>query len=158
MFNSSRKLLWKLLCVCSVALVFASYPCSLTVQHGEAETLLDIRSSMSFKISKSRLSFKIGEVANVGTSTVPSGKLELALWLSRQPYDATQPLRGSKLARCTFEGIIGGETIANASCQARIRPLKRGKYYIIIALSELDQTTNRSVIRDTFTFSKRLKF
>ena len=113
---------------------------------------------MSFKISKGRLSFKIGEVINGGTSSVPSGKLELALWLSRQPYDATQPLKGSKLASCSFEGITGGETIANASCQAKLKFISRGKYYIIVTLSELDQATNTSLVRDSFTFSKRLRF
>jgi hypothetical protein len=113
---------------------------------------------MSFKISKGRLSFKIGEVINGGTSSVPSGKLELALWLSRQPYDATKPLKGSKLASCSFEGIPGGETIANASCQAKLKFISRGKYYIIVTLSELDQATNTSLVRDSFTFSKRLRF
>ena len=80
---------------------------------------------MSFKISKGRLSFKIGEVINGGTSSVPSGKLELALWLS---------------------------------CQAKLKFISRGKYYIIVTLSELDQATNTSLVRDSFTFSKRLRF
>jgi|GEM_PF-5070485 len=156
--KSNYQALSKIFILFCLALVFTAYPCSFTVRSGEAQTLLEIRGSMSFKIAKGRLSFKIGEVANLGTSTVPSGKLELALWLSRKPYDAAQPLKGSKLAACSFEGITGGETIANASCQAKIKFIQRGKYYIIITLSEVDQATNTPLVRDSFTFSKRLRF
>jgi hypothetical protein len=130
---------------------------TISVRSTYAQSLLDIRGSISFKIAKGRLSFKIGEVTNLSTSGVRSGQLEVALWLSRTPYYATEPLRGAKLASCSFEGIVGGETIGNASCQARLRFISRGKYYVIITLSEFNSATNSAVVRDSFTFSKRLK-
>jgi hypothetical protein len=112
---------------------------------------------MSVKISRGRLSLKIGEVANVGSSGVASGKLELALWLSKQPYDGSEQPKGSKLASCKLDGIVGGETVANTSCQARLRFISRGKYYVIVTLSELDQSTGAFTQRDFFIFSKRIK-
>lgn len=152
------RILLKSFCILCSALAVASYPSQNTLRQAEAQTLLNIRGALSLRIAKGRLTFGIGEVANLGTSSTPSGQLELALWLSRNPYDGTQAVSGTKLAACTFEGIIGGETIANASCRARLKLLSRGKYYVIIILSELDQATDTLLIRDTFTFSKRLKF
>jgi len=140
-----------------MSLIISLTPSALSVHSSHAQSLLDIRGAVSFKISKGRLSFKIGEVTNLSTSGARSGQLELALWLSRIPYDATQPLRGAKLASCSLEGIVGGETIANASCQAKLRFISRGKYYVIITLSEFNSGTNSALVRDSFTFSKRLK-
>jgi hypothetical protein len=144
--------------VVCVTLLLAIYPSSFSVRESHAQAELNIRGSISLRISKGRLLFKIGEIVNLTPSQLSSGRIELALWLSRKPYDTTQPLRGSKLAACRFEGLPGGDVIANASCQAKLKFISRGKYYVIISLSELEPTTNTSVVRDTFTFSKRLRF
>lgn len=142
----------------AIALLVASFPSTLSVRPSLAQSSLDIRGAMSLKIVKGRVSFKIGEVANVGTSELPSGRLEVSVWLSKKPYDETRGLQGIRLAKCTLDGMIGGETVADVSCQAKLRPFSRGKYYIILALSELDTTSSTFMVRDQFTFSKRLKF
>jgi hypothetical protein len=140
-----------------LAYLLASYPSSLSVRESQAQTELEIRGSISFKITRGRLLFRVGEVVNLSPSKLPSGGIELALWLSRKPYDPTQELKGAKLASCSFAGISGGDVLASASCQGRLKFISRGKYYIIITLSEIDSATNTLVVRDSFTFSKRLK-
>lgn len=147
-----------LLLVLSPLFLFANLLGALCTPAAHAQSILDLRGSMSFKISRGRLSFKIGEVANSGTSGLASGRLELALWLSKQSYNGSQQLKGSKLATCKLDGIVGGETVANASCQARLKFISRGKYYVIVTLSELDNSTGAFIQRDFFTFSQRLKF
>lgn len=147
----------RLIYVLCLACLLASYPSSLSVRESQAQAELEIRGSISFKITRGRLLFKIGEVVNLSPSKLPSGGIELALWLSRKPYDPMQQLKGAKLASCSFAGITGGDVIASASCQGRLKFISRGKYYVILTLSELDSATNTPVVRDSFTFSKRLK-
>jgi hypothetical protein len=141
-----------------LACVLASYPTSLSVRESQAQAELEIRGSISLRITRGRLLFRIGEVVNLSPSKLPSERIELALWLSRKPYDPTQELKGAKLASCSFAGITGGDVMASASCQGKLKFISRGKYYVIITLSELDSATNTPVMRDSFTFSKRLKF
>jgi hypothetical protein len=125
---------------------------------GYAQSQLDIRGSLSFRIAKGRLSFRVGELANLGTPGLASGRIELAVWLSKQPYPGSGEPQGSRLARCSVDGVVGGEAVANLSCSARLRLFKRGKYYIIITASELEAQTGSYVVRDSFTFSKRIKW
>jgi hypothetical protein len=130
----------------------------VAIQDAQAQSALDIRGSLSVRISKGRLSFKVGEITNNGTPGVVSGRLELSLWLSKTPYDGTEPLRGTRLAKCNLDGVAGSETVANLSCQAKLRWISRGKYYFVITLSELDASTGTFIERDFFRFSKRVKF
>jgi hypothetical protein len=129
----------------------------ISLQDARAQSALDIRGSLSLKISKGRLSLKVGEIANNSGPGVVSSQLELSLWLSKNPYDGSLPLEGLRLAKCRLDGIVGSETVANISCGAKLRWISRGKYYAIITLSELDSSTGTFVERDFFTFSKRIK-
>jgi len=122
-----------------------------------AQSSLNLRGALSLKISKGRLSLKVGEISNNGSPGVVSGRLELSLWLSKNPYDGSQSLQGPRLAKCRLDGIVGSDTIANVSCGAKLRLISRGKYYVIITLSELDSSTGTFIERDFFTFSKRIK-
>jgi hypothetical protein len=130
----------------------------VAVHDTQAQSALDIRGSLSVRISKGRLSFKVGEITNTATPGIVSERLELSLWLSKTPYDGSEPLRGTRLAKCNLDGIAGQETVANLSCQAKLKWISRGKYYFVITLSELDPSTGTFVERDFFRLSKRVKF
>jgi hypothetical protein len=123
-----------------------------------AQSELDLRGSFSVKVSKGKLSFRVGELANLGTPGVASGRVELAVWLSKQPYSGPGEPEGTRLAKCSVDGVVGGEAVANLSCSAKLRLFKRGRYYVIITVSELEAQTGSHVVRDSFTFSKRLKW
>jgi hypothetical protein len=129
----------------------------LVARDSQAQSALNIQGSLSFRISKGRVLLRLGEISNTSSPGVASGKLELSLWLSKNPYDGSAPLKGSRLAKCRLDGVIGGDTVANVSCGAKLRWISRGKYYVIITLSELDSSTDEFVERDFFTFSKRIK-
>jgi hypothetical protein len=149
-FHTARIIFSSSLLLCS--LLFGT-----GIRDSHAQSSLDIRGSLSFKISKGRLIFNVGEIANLSRSNTASGKLEVTLWLSRKPYDSSSSTQGNRIASCTVAGILGGETAANLSCQAKLRFLSRGKYYAIITLSEFDTQSDVFVVRDTFTFSKRVR-
>ena len=123
-----------------------------------AQSELDIRGGFSIKISRGRVLFKVGELANIGTSGVASGRIELSVWLSKQPYAGSGDPDGIRLAKCSVDGVVGGEAVANLSCSAKLRFIKRGKYYIIVTASELEAETGSYVVSDSFTFSKRFKW
>lgn len=150
--RAGRGARWFIFC----ALLFTFIQSGLVVNSCDAQSSLDIRGSFSLRISKTRVIFKLGEIANSDSSPARSGQLELSVWLSRKPFDETQGIRGTRIAKCQLAGIVGGETMTNISCQGTLRPIARGRYYIIVGLSELDATTNTFVLRDQYTFSKRL--
>jgi hypothetical protein len=122
-----------------------------------SQSLLALGGSLSVRISKGRLLFKVGEITNSGTHGVASGRLELSLWLSKTPYDGIEPIRGTRIGKCNLDGVVGGETAANISCQARLRLFSRGTYFLVAILSELDASSGSFIERDFFRFSRRVK-
>jgi hypothetical protein len=96
-------------------------------------------------------------LTNAGSPGSVSGRIEVAIWLSKQPYPGSGQPDGTRLAKCRVEGVAGGESVVNLSCSAKIRPIKRGKYYIIVTASELEASSGSFLVRDSYTFSKRLR-
>lgn len=118
---------------------------------------LDIIGNVEVALKGRKLSSKVAQLANVGSSNAISGSIELGIWVTRSKYSGQSSIAGYKVYNCNYQGLQGGFAYYNLNCGGNMkRTVPSGNYYVTIVASEFNGS--EYLIEDWHTFSKKFKF